>query len=72
MNKRIRELAEQANASFGTGSEFAVVFGELEDFEKFAESIAEECASLFPLQHTDEQYSRRISKTIMKHFGMYR
>jgi hypothetical protein len=43
MNKRIQELALQANGSFGTGSEFAVVFGELEDFEKFAELMVKEC-----------------------------
>jgi hypothetical protein len=37
--------------------------------EKFAESIVRECADLFRLAHTDEQYSRRIDKTILKHFG---
>jgi hypothetical protein len=42
MNERIQELVEQAGGHFGEGLEFAVVFGELEDFEKFAESIAEE------------------------------
>lgn len=36
----------------------------------FAKMIAEECASLFPHQFTDEQYSRRIDKTIRKHFGI--
>lgn len=36
--------------------------------QKFAELIVEECASLFPLTFTDEQYSRRIDKTIRKHF----
>jgi hypothetical protein len=46
MNKRIQELAEQANGSFGTGQEFAVVFGELEDFNKFAELIVKECAEI--------------------------
>jgi hypothetical protein len=39
--------------------------------QKFAELIVQECANLFPLQHTNEQYSRRIDKTILKHFGMY-
>jgi hypothetical protein len=34
MNQRIQELVEQAGGSIGTGLEFAVVFGELEDFEK--------------------------------------
>jgi hypothetical protein len=46
MNKRIQELAEQANGRFGTGQEFAVVFGELEDFNKFAELIVKECAEI--------------------------
>jgi len=43
MNERIRELVEQAGGHFGEGLEFAVVFGELEDFEKFAELIVREC-----------------------------
>ena len=46
MNKRIQELVEQANGSIGTGLEFAVVFGELEDFEKFALLIVQECVSV--------------------------
>ena len=37
-------------------------------FEKFAELIINDCASLFPLTFTDEQYPRRIDKTILKHF----
>jgi hypothetical protein len=37
---------------------------------KFAELIVKECASLFPLTFTDEQYQRRIDKTIRKHFGV--
>ena len=41
MNQQIQELVEQAGGSIGTGLEFAVVFGELEDFEKFVESIVE-------------------------------
>ena len=43
MNERIRQLVEQAGGHFGEGLEFAVVFGELEDFEKFAELIVREC-----------------------------
>lgn len=38
--------------------------------EKFAELIVRECADLFRLAHTDEQYARRIDKTILKHFGI--
>ncbi len=39
--------------------------------EKFAELIVRECADLFRLAYTDEQYARRIDKTILKHFGIY-
>ena len=39
-------------------------------YQKFAELIVQECASLFPLTFTDEQYQRRIDKTIRKHFGV--
>ena len=46
MNERIRQLVEQAGGHFGEGLEFAVVFGELEDFEKFAELIVRECVGL--------------------------
>jgi hypothetical protein len=54
MNERIKELAEQARNN---------EYGEF-DKEKFAELIVSECASLFPLTFTDEQYQRRIDKTI--------
>ena len=40
------------------------------DDKKFARLIVEECASLFKLTFTDEQYQRRIDKTILKHFGV--
>ena len=39
--------------------------------ERYGRLIVEECAELFKLTHTDEQYARRIDKTILKHFGMY-
>ena len=38
--------------------------------EFLAKLVVEECASLFPLTFTDEQYQRRIDKTIKKHFGI--
>jgi len=38
--------------------------------EMLAELIIHECASLFPLTFTDEQYQRRIDKTIRQHFGL--
>lgn len=37
----------------------------------YAELIVKECTDLFPVQFTDEQYQRRIDKTILKHFGIY-
>ena len=44
MNERIRELAEDAGGHYSREElEFAVVFGELEDFERFAELIVREC-----------------------------
>jgi hypothetical protein len=41
-----------------------------EGLDVFARLIVEECAELFPMQFTDEQYQRRIDKTIKKHFGV--
>ena len=67
MNERIKELAEQAGYlpdSFGAGH------WDMPECQKFAELIVQECASLFPLTFTDEQYQRRIDKTIRKHFGV--
>jgi hypothetical protein len=74
MNKRIQELAEQANGSFGTGQEFAVVFGELEDFNKFAELIVRECAEvgLDSVEDGDDldAIMKRVHNNILKHFGV--
>ena len=67
MNDRIKELAEQAGYlpdSFGVGH------WDMPECQKFAELIIQECANLFPLTFTDEQYQRRIDKTIRKHFGI--
>jgi hypothetical protein len=66
MNERIQELAEQAKL-LGPGSRIGNAH---EAAEKFAELIIQECASLFPLTFTDEEYQRRIDKTIRKHFGL--
>ena len=63
MNERIKELAKEARLMTGWP------VGEVE-YQKFAELIIQECASLFPLTFTDEQYQRRIDKTIRKHFGV--
>jgi hypothetical protein len=68
MNERILQLAEQANVNFGKGLEFAVVFGELEDFKKFAELLVQECATIAdknsPLSYPDHGIK------IKRHFGV--
>lgn len=40
------------------------------DAEKFAGLIINECTSLFLMLITDEDYQRRIDKTIKEHFGV--
>ena len=69
MNPRIRQLIEQADIKIPDDSAYN---GHIykNSLEKFAESIVKECAELFPLTFTDEQYQRRIDKTIKKHFGI--
>lgn len=68
MNDRIRELEKQCWSHYIDG---VLIDGHLHfNVQKFAELIIEECASLFPLTFTDEQYQRRIDKTIRKHFGV--
>jgi hypothetical protein len=73
MNKKIKLLAEQAKIDYDLRPEIArapVWIGTDEELEKFAELIVGECADLFHLTFTDEQYQRRIDKTIKKHFGV--
>jgi hypothetical protein len=83
MNERIRQLAEQAGEYVNTvytppvrsktpGKiwEDGHIGWNTQFNEKFAELIVRECAELFPLTFTDEQYQRRIDKTILKHFGV--
>ena len=67
MNERIQELAEQAGGSIGTGLEFAVVFGELEDFEKFTQSLVQKCADIGE-QYADGNYE--VRNQILSHFGL--
>jgi hypothetical protein len=62
MNEKIKELLDE--------STYDVLGVKQVDQQKFAELIIEECASLFTLQFTDEQYQRRIDKTIRKHFEL--
>ena len=72
MNERIKELIEQATESKGfltAGDSVKPLPVREFNKEKFAELIVRECADLFPMQFTDQQYQRRIDKTIRKHFG---
>jgi hypothetical protein len=61
MNEQIQKLKQAAGIEHNPDQE---------GLDLFARLIVEECAELFPLQFTDEQYQRRISKTIKKHFGV--
>jgi hypothetical protein len=74
MNQRIQELALQANGSFGTGSEFAVVFGEPEDFNKFTKLIVEECCKRLSeetILHDGYGYNQHeLYNRLRKHFGV--
>lgn len=70
MNQRIREIAEQAGIKLPDDSAYN---GHIyrNSIEQFAKLIVRECADQFRLVYTDEQYQRRIDKTILKHFGLY-
>jgi hypothetical protein len=63
MNERIEKLIDDAKLT-------AVSEMFEDELKKFAELIVQECAELFPRTFTDEQYQRRIDKTIRKHFGV--
>ncbi len=68
MNERIREV--WINAA-GEDSEPDNWDTQEQFIERFAKLIVKECADQFKLVYTDEQYQRRIDKTILKHFGLY-
>lgn len=70
MNDIIKELAKQTGYIWHASGDPQIYEFTPEKLEKFAELIVKECASLFPLTFTDEQYQRRIDKTILKHFGV--
>jgi hypothetical protein len=61
MNERMKELMLEA------GYAAPEIAGRA---NKLAKLIIMECASLFKRTHTDEDYQRRIDKTIRKHFGV--
>jgi hypothetical protein len=77
MNERIEKLAVEARQyAFGEvensqdPTEWSTKYYNEMFEQKFAELIVRECADLFRLTFTDEQYQRRIDKTILKHFGV--
>ena len=71
MNERIKELAEQAGGHYSREElEFAVVFGELEDFEKFAELIVRECIAICESGTPTQTTSGGAAELIKQHFGV--
>jgi hypothetical protein len=77
MNERIEKLAVEARQyAFGEvensqdPTEWSTKYYNEMFEQKFAELIVRECADLFRLTFTDEQYQRRIDKTILNHFGV--
>lgn len=67
---RLLDLANEAKQAVPKG--ILDVDAWIEQYNKiFGELVVRECAELFRLVHTDEQYQRRIDKTILKHFDMY-
>jgi hypothetical protein len=69
MNKRIKELAEQATTVI-EATEFSGE-GWIFNKEKFAELIVRECAELFDKDEMELTLTERtIHNTIKKHFGV--
>ena len=62
LNHRVLSLAQVAGLK--SVSETALSPSE----ERFACMLIEQCAELFNRVFTDEQYQRRIDRTIIKHF----
>lgn len=69
MNEQIRKLSEQALDKSVPHTWTTLDYEQIHKLlECHAKLVAEECASLFPMVFTDQQYQRRIDKTIRKHF----
>jgi hypothetical protein len=64
MNPRIRELAEQA--------EFSEKDLHIQDdnFQKFAELIVQECASIIESQDVDPAFRHRMAWAVKQRFGV--
>lgn len=69
MNDRLTQLMYDAGLTAQGGWDSMDQY-QCDAVMKFAELIIKDCADLFPLTFTDEQYQRRIDKTIRKHFGV--
>jgi hypothetical protein len=65
MNSRLKAIMLEAGAHKNISEDCQ------HRIEFIAERIVKECARLFPMTYTDEQYQRRIDKEILKHFDMY-
>jgi hypothetical protein len=63
MNERIKELAIQS------GLPTALDYHQ-KRYEKFAELIVRECASIYEGVYTDQQRPERIDTRIKQHFGV--
>jgi len=68
MNKRIKELAEQATCDIK--DEFGNWVGREFDKEKFAELIVRECAKLLPPEMTHGPDGRPLEQVFKEHFGV--
>ena len=69
MNERLSQLMYDAGLT-AQGAWDSMDQYQCDAVMRFAELIIKDCADLFPLTFTDEQYQRRIDKTIRKHFGI--
>ena len=77
MNKRIRQLAEQAEIDYDLRPEIArapVWIGTDEELEKFAELIVWECMQIIKVDMYEDAISNMLSKNklqmIKEHFGV--
>lgn len=63
MNKKIQALAAKSGIYYYRNGKLQ------EDTERLVKTLTEELANQFLQQFTDEQYQRRIDRTILNHFG---
>ena len=64
MNERIRELARQSGlVQYDTDSK-------MQDAERFAELIVQECASIIESQDVDPAFRHRMAWAVKQRFGV--